>query len=120
MKMRDGLYCYVLDNLRLDEDGLATLKFRYETMRSYQCSAHKIYDIYSRPTNALKTVVGVRNRKPENPFFVRVAPNASSVSIKFLKGKKVRVQSYRVRSSISKLKKLIDNQCKNSNLDVYI
>ena len=33
IRMKDGTYCYVLDNLRLDEDGLATLRFKYETLR---------------------------------------------------------------------------------------
>ena len=59
--MKDGTYCYVLDNLRLDEDGLATLRFKYETLRGYTCPKHKIYDIFTYPKDVLKQVSGITN-----------------------------------------------------------
>ena len=120
IRMKDGTYCYVLDNLRLDEDGLATLRFKYETLRGYTCPKHKIYDIFTYPKDVLKQVSGIKNRIPADPFFVRVAPTARSVSIKFLKANKVRIQKYKVGYSISKLKKLINNQCKDSDLDICL
>ena len=43
---KQGLYCYVLTKLRLEENGLVTLRFNYETQRGYTCARrHRIYDI---------------------------------------------------------------------------
>ena len=117
---KQGLYCYVLTKLRLDEDGLVTLRFNYETLRGYTCSKRqRIYDIYARRGTVVE-VKGVIDRTPNNPFFVRVSPDTPTVSIKFLRGNKVKTQIYRLDRVISKLKRLIDNQCNDGNLDVCL
>ena len=120
LNMKDGHFCYILRNVRIEESGLVTLKFQYETLRGYKCKSHKIYDITSYPSGQIGQVTGIEDRYATDPFFVQVTPNTNSVSIKFLKSNRVIVQKYSIGRYILRIKKLIENECSNQQLDICI
>ncbi|SVD53906.1 uncharacterized protein METZ01_LOCUS406760, partial [marine metagenome] len=120
LNMKDGHFCYNLRNVRIEESGLVTLKFQYETQLGYKCKSHKIYDITSYPSGQIGQVTGIEDRYATDPFFVQVTPNTNSVSIKFLKSNRVIVQKYSIGRHIFRIKKLIENECSNNQLDICI
>jgi len=108
-KVNIGPYesCYKIKNVKLEENGLITLRFNHHKTKLY-CPGNILYDVTTAPAGLIRGAKGVNGRNPNNPFFIQVSPNAKTVRLKVLRGGNVAFEQFNFGSPISQIKTLIE------------
>jgi hypothetical protein len=102
-----GGSCFNITSVRLDENGLITLKFTQDRYHYARCPENILYDVTTSPTGQIRGAKGVTGRTPEKVFYIQVTPDTEWISLKIFKDNEVDFDEFRVISAISSIRNVI-------------
>ena len=100
--------CFKITSVRLDENGLVTLKFEQNYYHSARCPENTLYDVKTVPKGQIRGAKGVVGRTPEKVFYIQVTPDTERISLQILKSGRASLEYFKVSYVISSIKSLIE------------
>ena len=104
---RSGSWCFKITKVRLEENGLVTLRFVQAGDHESRCPENILYDVTTRPFEQIRGAKGVDGRTPEKTFFIQVTPDTKTIFLKVLAGGETTHLDYHVSSTIESIRQLI-------------